>query len=1478
MAAAIENFEKRDKPVGAVAVVGAGIGGMQASLDLANAGFKVYLIEKASAIGGIMARLDKTFPTNDCAMCIISPKLVEVGRHANIELLTHTEVVSRHGEVGHFALDLHTRAKYVDPSKCTGCGDCALVCPVELPNEFDEGLATRKAISKLFPQAIPNAFSIDKLGTAPCKVACPAHVSAQGYVALTAKGKFAEALRLIKQDNPLPAVCGRVCHHPCETNCTRAGIDSPVAVKDIKRFLADLEPTLDIKPPAPENDFDEKVAIVGSGPGGLTAAYYLALKGYKPTIFEAAVKAGGMLRTGIPDYRLPPEVLDAEIDFIKAAGVEIKTESPIGKDVTLEILRKEGFKAFFLGTGAHADRGLGLAGEEMGGVLSGVEFLRDFNLGRPVSVGQNVVVIGGGNVAMDAARTSLRMGSDVTVAYRRSREQMPAAPEEVTEAEDENIKFEFLAAPVEILGDGKIQKLRCQRMELGEPDASGRRRPVPVPDDFFEVPCDTLIAAIGQFPDLDFLPEKMREKLSSKGKVVTDPVTLSTAISGIFSGGDAVLGPSTVIEAIAQGKEAAESIHRYLRGEDLHEGRELPPSAIVPDQKVELVERIKQRHRDPGERVKDFGEVALAFDEKSIITEAERCMSCGICSECYLCVDACKAKAITHMDLPAQKTIEAGSIILAPGFETFNPNLRGEFGYGRYPNVVTSLEFERILSASGPTQGHVIRPSDDREPKRIAWIQCVGSRDASCGNDYCSSVCCMYAAKEAVIAAEHLGEVNTTIYYMELRAFGKGFDDYINRAKASGVRFVRSMASRVMEDPITHDLEIRHISESGESLTENYDMVVLSVGLCISDEVRAMAQSMGVELNEHGFAKTTSLAPLATNVPGIFVAGAFAGPKDIPETVAEASAAAACASSELSESRGALIAEPKHIPEISVEGQPARIGVFVCHCGINISSVVDVAEVMEYAKTLPGVEHAEHYLYTCSQDSQEKIKELIAEHKLNRVVVASCSPRTHEPLFQQTLSEAGLNPFLFDMANIRDQCSWVNRNDHARATAKSRDLVRMAISNVALCEPLNEISVEVNPKCLVIGGGLAGMAAALELSRQGFESVLVERSDRLGGNLWNIRTTTDGRDISRFLRTLMEQVENDPKIQVLKSALIVDFTGYVGNYETEVMVGAITSQKIKHGALILATGGGESLPDEYLYGQDDRVVTQSAFERLLADQPDEAAQLNSVVMIQCVGSRDETRPYCSRVCCNQALKNALKLKEMRPKSRIVILYRDIRSYGLNELHYQKARKAGVLFVRYDPEVAKPQVMGGDRLSVEAFDPVLQANIRIHPDLLVLSTATVAEENEELGSLLKLARNDQGFFIEAHQKLRPVDFSSDGLFLAGLAHGPKSVPETISQAQAAVARAATILAFREKHLNGIVSVVDPDKCAVCLTCVRACPYDVPIIKDGTAFIDPTMCHGCGICVADCPGKAIVLAHFTDEQIIAKCQNLMGRDVV
>ena len=552
--------------VGGVAVVGAGIGGMQASLDLANAGFKVYLIERSSAIGGRMAQLDKTFPTNDCSMCIISPKLVEVGRHPDIELLTHTEVLGLHGSVGNFSLELATRAKYVDPAKCTGCGECANHCPVELPNEFDEGLSTRRAISILYPQAIPNAFSIDKRGVAPCKVKCPTHISVQGYVALTAQGKFKEALQLIKQDNPLPAVCGRVCHHPCEEDCTRGRYDSPVAIKAVKRFLADREPEMDLEPPAPENDYGEKVAIVGSGPAGLTAAYYLALRGYRPTIFESAPEAGGMLRTGIPPYRLPRDVLDAEIDYIRRAGVEIRTNAPVGGGITFETLQEQGYQAFFLGTGAHAERDLRIEGEDLPGVLSGYAFLRSRHLGEPVTIGRKVIVVGGGNVAMDAARTALRLGADeVHLVYRRTEREMPARVEEVRHAKEEGVTFHLLQNAKRILGNehGCVAAMECLRYELGEPDDSGRRRPIEIPGSEFTMSVDTVIVAIGN--DSNPLIRKTTPEIEVNrwGNIVADD-DQQTSMPRVFAGGDIVLGAATVILAMGQGRRAAAAINRML--------------------------------------------------------------------------------------------------------------------------------------------------------------------------------------------------------------------------------------------------------------------------------------------------------------------------------------------------------------------------------------------------------------------------------------------------------------------------------------------------------------------------------------------------------------------------------------------------------------------------------------------------------------------------------------------------------------------------------------------------------------------------------------------------------------------------------------------------------------------------------------------------------------------------------------------------
>ena len=1004
--------EKADQKgkVGAVLVVGGGIGGIQASLDLANAGYKVYLVEASPAIGGKMAQLDKTFPTNDCSMCILSPKLVECGRHPDIELLTYSELLALDGEPGSFRATVLKHARYVDEQLCTGCGTCQEKCPRKTASEFDEALGERKAIYVYYPQAIPNVPVIDR----------------------------------------------EIC------------------------------------------------------------TYFL------------------------------------------------------------------------------------------------------------------------------------------------------------------------------------------------------------------------------------------------KGK-------------------------------------------------------------------------------------------------------------------CRVCEKVCPAGAIAFEQEDQELEIEVGAVILAVGYETFDPTLKGEYGYGRYENVVSSLEFERILSASGPYQGEILRPSDSEHPTKIAWIQCVGSRDTSLNRGYCSSVCCMYATKQAIIAKEHIDFVEPTIFYIDIRAFGKGFDNYYERAHTEqGVRYVRSMVSRVMEDAETRNLWITYVDERGHVQHEEFHLVVLSVGLCPSQGSKELAKRLGVGLEHHGFCATTTFAPLSTSREGVYVCGVFQGPKDIPETVAQASGAAAAATGGIAAVRGALVKQEEYPPERDVAGEEPRIGVFVCHCGINIAGVVDVEAVRDYARTLPSVIYAENNLFTCSQDTQERIKKVIREKGLNRVVVAACSPRTHEPLFRQTIMETGLNPYLFEMANIRDQCSWVHMKDKEAATQKAKDLLRMAAASAGFLEPLAKQQLPVRKRALVVGGGLAGMTAALGFAEQGFEVFLIEREAELGGTMRHIHYTLSGEDPQSFLREMIEKVMGHPSIQVIPNAEVVDHEGVQGNFSTGVMIApAMTYRKLEHGVTVLATGGEEDRPTEYLYGEHPAVLTQRGLEEQIAGGELNPKGLRRVVMIQCVGSRTEERPFCSRICCSAAIKNALRLKELAPGLDVHILYRDIRTYGLLEGYYTTARERGVVFTRYIPE-HKPEVQGdGQKVSVKVWDDTIKTNLIIEADLLALSAAILPTENEEFAAMFKVQRTLEGSYLEAHMKLRPVDFAREGIYMCGLAHGSKLIDETISQAQAAVARASTLLAKDQIEVGGVVARVDPEICAACLICVRACPYGVPAIcEDGYSVIDPAKCQGCGNCAAECPQRAIELQHYRDEQLIAK----------
>ena len=1395
--------------------------------------------------------------------------------------MTNAELVELSGEAGNFTAKVIQHPRFIDLEKCTSCGECANICPINLADEYNQGLNQRKAAFKRYAQAIPGAYAISKAGKSPCKVACPAGIAVQGYVNLTAQGRYKEALEVIRRDNPLPVVCGRVCTHPCEEACARGKVEEPIAIRDIKRFLTDWErDNQSFIPPEKKEARPEKVAIIGAGPAGLTAAWYLALEGFPVTIFEALPVAGGMLRVGIPDYRLPPDTLEYEIDCIKSLGVDIKLNTAFGKDMSLADLEAEGYKAVFMGLGAHQCYTLGVEGEDAQGVQPGVTFLRDAALGQAKSPGKQVVVVGGGNVAIDSARTALRLGSEeVTIIYRRTRAEMPAYEDEIEEALEEGIKIEFLVAPVKFLSEnGKLTGVEVQRMELGEPDASGRRSPVPIQGSEYVIPIDGALASIGQEPDISCLEEaSCTLDVGRKSCLEADPITMQTSIPQVFAGGDAVLGPASAVEAIGQGKEAAISIARFLNGEDLAEGREKDWFPVEPDSSgVAKRARLRPSHADPETRARSWDEVVYVLSEGDAQAEASRCLACAGCAECLLCVDACLAQAVDHSDAARELTLNVGATVLAPGVDIFDPVLYGEdLRYGINPDVVTALEFERILSPSGPTMGHLSRPSDHKEPKKIAWLQCVGSRCQNrCTNGYCSSVCCMYAIKQALVAKEHSAEeLECVVFNMDIRTFGKDYEKYFNRAGDEGVRFVKSRFHTIYDNPDGPGVRLEYASEDGEYHLDDFDMVVLSVGLQVGPEIIELGRRADIGLDHYNFAETVPFAPVSTSRPGVFVSGTFQGPKDIPSSVTEASAAAAGAGAIMAPAKWSETKVKELPPQMDVEGLEPRVGVFVCKCGINIAGVVDVPEVAEYAAGLPYVVHADDGLFVCSQDVQENMKEAIKEHQLNRVVVASCSPKTHEAIFMDTLGSVGLNKFLFEMANIRNHDSWVHGQEPGEATAKAKDLVRMAVARASMLKPLSEKTVPVNSRALVIGGGIAGMSAALSLAEQGFEAVLVEREPQLGGFARNLVETIEGENVNEFVDDLIAKVEANQNIQVLVQSLVTGFAGYRGNFTTELVVGpGMYERKVNHGALIIATGANEYKPEEFAYGRSDRVMTQVELSQRLEEKG--AGDLESVLMIQCVGSRNAENPNCSRICCQSAVKNALHIKEQNPETLVAVLFRDIRTYGLMEDYYTEARKQGVLFFRF-PEDNPPVVEeSGGEVSVTFRDHVLDREIRLSPDLLVLSAGMRPADTEELGNIIKLGRNPEGYLLEAHVKLRPVDMATDGVYVCGTAHGPKLISETVAQAMAAASRAATLLSQDELQLSPITSRVDPDKCATCLVCVLACPYGVPEIKDDrTSYIDEALCRGCGICAAECPAKAIELSWYEDDQIMSQVDALM-----
>jgi heterodisulfide reductase subunit A-like polyferredoxin len=1566
-----------NKPIGAVMVVGGGIAGMQAALDLADQGFKVYLVEEKSAIGGHMAQLDKTFPTNDCAMCNISPKLVDVGRHLNIEILTDTDVLGVDGQAGNFTVSVRRRSRYIDVTKCIGCGDCAQVCPVSLPDQYEEQLKDRKAAYRLYAQAVPTAYAIDKRGVAPCRDACPAGQRAQGYIALIAQGRYREAFRVIKEDNPFPSVCGRTCHHPCEGHCSRAMIDEAVGIMSLKRFVIDYALAYGrekVEPAARTRS--EWIAIVGAGPAGLTAAHDLAKLGYGVTVYEALPVAGGMMRVGIPAHRLPKGVLQQDIDDILALGVVLKTNSPIKDPADL---LKRGYNAVCLATGISSrDQSIGIEGENADGVIPAATFLRKVNLGEPIAIGDRVAVIGGGITALDAAAVARRLGAEVYLVLDRPRGELPAYELEMNAIEAEGIQlFERTTATRILSQNGKVIGIELAQTEGGmTTDERGRKRPTIKSGSEFTCEVDTVIGTVGQFSDLSFLDQHYDE-------LTVDKNTLASDIPGLFVVGGRKTGASYIIEAVALGHRVAASIDRYLHGVPPVNGEKRGGVPVVKFTREDLAQkvlrgeiRLQPRTRPAllpmEERVTSFREVVLGLTERQARAEAQRCLQCGLCSECLACVYACGVNAIDHNLVAREERIDVGAVILAPGYQAYQAALSREYGFGRYPNVITALQFERLLSASGPTHGHVQRPSDHAEPQRIAFLQCVGSRDQS--HDYCSAVCCMYATKEAVIAKEHQPDLDVHVFMMDMRAFSKGYWSYFERARDRyGVQYHRTRISTVQEDPVTNNLILRwqttdalmcHSERSEESrskpgkspisgrdssarndapqndthlcmVEEQFDLVVLSVGMEISESVRALGKRLGVELDEYGFCHTVQFNPIETSRPGIYAVGPFREPKDIPESVVEASGAAAASAGLLADARWSLTRTREYVTERDVMGEEPRIGVFVCHCGSNIAGFLDVPAVTEYARTLPQVVHAEDKLYACSQDSIALITQRVKELGLNRVVVASCTPLTHQPLFQDSIRNAGLNPYLFEMANIRNQCSWVHSHEPEIATEKAKDLVRMSVARAALLEPQHTFDVPVKHTALIVGGGVAGMTAALSLAEQGFPVHLIEKEAELGGNLRHEFLPSNGKEPQTILTQLVDQVQHNSLITVYLQSHIVATSGFMGNFVSTVQDASGKKQEVEHGVTILATGAQEYRGSDYGFGTHPNIITQQQFERLLgkgchseahsaeesllqisgtADQSrdsslpakrvaqndtirDESHTIpTSIVMIQCVGPAEK---YCSRICCTEALKNAISLKEQQPAAQVVILYKDIRTYGFKERLYTTAREHGVIFMRYDDD-HRPQVVIGDRGSgirdqgsgigipyskivIHAWDPILQRSVTLQPDLLVLSMPMVPRDDvHEVAKLFKVSLDADGFFLEAHVKLRPVDFASDGVFMAGMAHYPKLLDETMIQAQAAASRAARVLSRESLTAGGRVAVVDDAKCTGCLTCVRICPFGVPKIKAnltgvgniiGAAHIEAAICQGCGSCVAECPAQAIQLMHYTDAQMNSKVHALL-----
>ncbi|MFZ5447800.1 MAG: FAD-dependent oxidoreductase [Thermodesulfobacteriota bacterium] len=895
-------------------------------------------------------------------------------------------------------------------------------------------------------------------------------------------------------------------------------------------------------------------------------------------------------------------------------------------------------------------------------------------------------------------------------------------------------------------------------------------------------------------------------------------------------------------------------------------------------------EKCPQKVPNEFNQGRDFRKAAYVLYPQAVplkyAIDRENCIYFRKPGRCRACEKFCPSQAVDFSQTDQILHLNVGAVILSPGFEVFDARLKPEYGYGRYPNVLTSMEFERMLAATGPTHGHITRPSDGVDPRRIAWIQCVGSRDPARDRPYCSSVCCMYATKQAIIAQEHNPKIQPTIFFLDLRAHGKGFENYYQQAKHHHqIKYVRAMVSRVIQNPQNKNLELTYVDEALGVKTEEFDLVVLSVGLGISPEIATIAKKLRIEISEHNFVETSCCTPVATSQPGIFACGVFTGPKDIPDSVMQGSAAAAAAASKLAAVRGTLQREKTFPAESEVSGEPPRIGVFICHCGFNIAGVADIPSLVARARSLPGVAYVQNSLFTCSQDSLNQMGEMIREHRLNRVVVAACSPTTHASTFQSLLREAGLNKYLFEMANIRNQCTWVHQAEPDKATEKCEDLIRMGVAKARLLTPLKYLSVPITKRALVIGGGMAGITSALALADQGIEVHLVERLDRLGGNARKLHTTWRDEPVQALVDHAVRRVESHPKITVHFWAMVEEVSGSVGAFRSKLTSG----QLIDHGVVIIATGAEPLRPEgEYLYKRHPNVILPLDLDRELTRGAERVVKAQGVAFIQCVGSRIPERPYCNRVCCSHSVENAIRLKDLNPQRDVFILYRDMRTYGERETLYAAARKTGVRFFRYAVDDPPKVEAAGENLIIRFIDQDLLEPVELTVDILTLATAIVPHHNAVLADLYKVHLNAEGFFSEAHAKIRPVESTTPGIFMAGLCHYPKPIEESIAEALACASRAGTILSKDSLELESIISSPIDENCDGCAFCVDTCPFKaislLEYIRDGklgkTVEVNQLLCKGCGSCMATCPKQGIFVAGFTLDQLSAQVDAALG----